>query len=189
MKTYNSIDYLPIFNYFKCAEGDLRYLYKTNDYDFEYKIKQKDVETFEKINDQFEEKIQSTESKNQREKIAHIMRLQKTHSDLQNFLLLLCVKPDDREIIEEVNKMGYNYSFTTYENAEKELKRLRGGLSNLENKIFEKTKDLNEITEKKIDIFEIIGNIEKVMQIPINPHKVTTSQFIAYIKLLKTQQN
>lgn len=180
---YKSIDTIPIYNYFKCAYGDLRYLQKLDSYDFEYVFKDEDIEIFNKIEEEFEQRMGTSTAEDMRFKHIKIIKLKKKYLDLKNMLILLAIK-HDVDVENAINKLGYKYKEST---REIDLKRIKGELYNLDVKIKENTPELAQKVD--FNIFELVGQIENNMKININPYTATISQFMAYTKILKVEAN
>jgi len=174
---YTSIDFLPIYNYIKCSEGDLKYLYS----DYQGKIDSKLVDTFETIQEEFSDRMNDKTMKLTREKLYRIIKLNIKCERLQNYLILLAIK-EDEDVIKWLKDEGFKYDSKDRLSS---LKTLQGEITNLRNKILEIEMTIEKTTDVKLDIFDVIAQIEKARGIAIDPHKLTTAQFISYIKDLK----
>lgn len=176
---YTSIDFMPIYNYFECASGNLCFMFVSN----KSVITEHIIKTFELIQEQFAERMNYNSMKLIREKMYRILKLRLRVERITNYLVLLAIK-EDSDVIEWLLNEGFKYNSNERLFS---LKQIQGEVTNLKNKISEIENELqaSSTENKDINIFDIIAKIEKSMSIAIDPHKLTTAQFISYIKDLK----
>lgn len=164
---------MPVYNYFKCTEGDFKYILKGVT-DEKIAVKDIHIKAFERIREQIESRIKSNESQLEREKLHKALRLEEDRYILSNCFILLAVKHDE-EIAEIVRSKGFIYR---EKHREADLKRLRGEIHNMSNKIAELTKkDSKEV--KKVDVHDVITGLHKIYGINYDAHTLTVSQLIS----------
>jgi Asp-tRNA(Asn)/Glu-tRNA(Gln) amidotransferase C subunit len=190
-KLYASIDFLPIYNYFECSKGNLKYMAKLKDYDVDIEITDKFIEQFEKIEEEFSQMMNDNRTKEIKQKQARIFRMLKTKLDLENCMLLLAVRHDE-DLAKLVRSLGFTYRATSNEDNEirlEDLRRIKGEVENIKNKIIEMYAEMKEKTTEnvKTTLFDIVAGIQKMVNVPIDVHKVPVAQFISYCKMIKTQ--
>jgi len=176
-KYYKSIDFLPLFNFFKVIEtGDYRYLLKLKDYEILPKTKHDlklvwlDIQTqYSKADDSNYQIINFTQSKS-------MQKLQIDFLMIWNLYNLMVVAPDNKETLKLKKLAGLENE--SLKGIEKKLKGLR-------NKIEIKKKDLEKEESKPIDYCEIIDQIEDIKGRAIDPFKTTVRQYIAIRKNIK----
>ena len=176
-KYYKSIDFLPLFNFFKVIEtGDYRYLLKLKDYEILPKTKHDlklvwlDIQTqYSKADDSNYQIINFTQSKS-------MQKLQIDFLMIWNLYNLMVVAPDNKETLKLKKLAGLENE--SLKGIEKKLKGLR-------NKIEIKKKDLEKEESKPIDYCEIIDQIEDIKGRSIDPFKTTVRQYIAIRKNIK----
>jgi len=188
MIIYKSIDYLPIYNYIKITEGNLKYLYKLDNYEIDIEITEELTDTLELIEQQVEKATNSNNSQLIRLKLLRILRIKKIKQTLENCTFLLAIKNDD-EVIDILKSL--NYSFNK-DNRQKEIERLVGEAKNLqqtiddiEGNIIEK--DLSKVEE--FNLFKMISIIENFKQISIDVHTLPTAKYIVYTNEIKEKAN
>lgn len=181
MKYYKSIETLPIFNYFKCTEGDFRYMYigdvedaPSNNVDI--------ANAWNEIQEQWSESLDGAKAKEMRMKYYRIIKLKRELLFLEGCIVLLAIK-DDEEIITELKKKRYNYDKN---NKIVSLQVLNGEYFNLKSKIEEKKSELIG-RDEGIDKYELIASIERFRGLQIDLHKTSTALFIAYLKEAKKE--
>ena len=176
-KYYKSIDFLPLFNFFKVIEtSDYRYLLKLKDYEILPKTKHDlklvwlDIQTqYSKADDSNYQIINFTQSKS-------MQKLQIDFLMIWNLYNLMVVAPDKKETLKLKKLAGLENE--SLKGIEKKLKGLR-------NKIEIKKKDLEKEESKPIDYCEIIDQIEDIKGRSIDPFKTTVRQYIAIRKNIK----
>ena len=176
-KYYKSIDFLPLFNFFKVIEtSDYRYLLKLKDYEILPKTKHDlklvwlDIQTqYSKADDSNYQIINFTQSKS-------MQKLQIDFLMIWNLYNLMVVAPDNKETLKLKKLAGLENE--SLKGIEKKLKGLR-------NKIEIKKKDLEKEESKPIDYCEIIDQIEDIKGRAIDPFKTTVRQYIAIRKNIK----
>jgi len=176
-KYYKSIDFLPLFNFFKVIEtGDYRYLLKLKDYEILPKTKHDlklvwlDIQAqYSKADDSNYQIINFTQSKS-------MQKLQIDFLMIWNLYNLMVVAPDKKETLKLKKLAGLENE--SLKGIEKKLKGLR-------NKIEIKKKDLEKEESKPIDYCEIIDQIEDIKGRAIDPFKTTVRQYIAIRKNIK----
>lgn len=169
MKTYTSIENIPVYNFFKMLK-DVRYVCKSEKLP-RYKKKYKEIA--DKIIEEFEDKTGG--GKEYREKQAYLIKLKRQLLIMNNCLYILSSR-NDEETIKMLKEVGHN--FTT-------LKRLSSEIKMLKNKIILKQKE--EIQEE-IDMYKIISIIERDRGFKIDPKKLTVAEYIIYINELCQKQ-
>jgi len=184
IKFYKSLDFMPIYNFLQCQKGDLCFMYKTEDYEETPRLTSELLIAWEKLEEEWNSKIGGSESKEMRMKYLRIIKLRKDVAILESCIVLLAVQQDE-EIIALIRSMRYNYN---EENILISLKQLQGEVKNLKNKIEEIKAELKKDTSNEYNENTMFSNIEKHRGMSINPHKVSTSLFIEYIKDFKRWQ-
>src|SRR6056297_3173200 len=176
-KYYTTIDFLPLFNFFKILEtNDLRYLLKLKDYEtlpnihFELNKEWNDIQSqYEQADNSNNSIITFTQSKS----------LQKLHNEylvLWNLNNLLLIAPEHEKTKEMLNYVGIKSN-----KVEKKLKVLRNKIE-IKNKDFEKP-------HKKIDFMKIIDEIEDIKGREIDIYKTTVRKYIAIKQNIHGRQN
>ena len=182
MKYYKSIETLPIFNYFKCTEGDFRYMYKCEDVDDAPSHNVETAKAWETIQEEWSEAIDKGKASESRMKYYHVIKLKRELLFLEGCIILLAIK-DDEEVIAELIKKRYNYDKN---NKLVSLQVLNGEYDNLKNKIEEKKHELLNSGDE-VDKYELIASIERFRGIQIDLHRTSTALFIAYLKEAKKE--
>ena len=176
-KYYKSIDFLPLFNFFKVIEtNDYRYLLKLNDYEVlpktnhDLKLVWLDIQTqYSKADDSNYQIINFTQSKG-------LQQMQINYLVLWNLYNLMIVAPDKKDTLKLKKLAGYEN--LTFKDIEKKLKSLR-------NKIELKKKDYEQKETKQVDFYLILDQISDIKQRTIDPFKTTVRQYIAIRKNIK----
>lgn len=163
---YDSIDILPIYNYFKCLEGRLEYLNS----DGSKEITDEHECRFELIQEQVDEKSGSNAIKDFRMKGVSILRLIEKLNIYKNCAFLLQFERDE-DLVEILRGKGLEY---------RNIEQLKGEIHNLQELIKEKTQPKKE---KKQDLFEIVATLKMVLNIQFDVHTTSVSEFLSYIKL------
>jgi hypothetical protein len=103
---------------------------------------------------------------------------------LMNCFVMLAVEHDE-ELAQIVKRNRLRYDKN---NRLESLQSMKGELNNLYRKQKRKEQELkdNKKESDDIDMFDTISKIESYKQIPLNIYTLTVSQFIAYIKEVKT---
>jgi len=171
---YRHIDFLPVYNYFKIIEGEFQYIVNTTNYDFEPTYKM--IEACERINEQVEKALKQDGTK-KKDIIHRCLRIEEQRQILKTCLIILAVKHDD-DIANIVKSYGYKYSKET---AEQDLMKLKGELHNLEQKIIELSKDIEQKGEN-ISVFDAMSYLHKVYSVAYDPHKTSVSQFFSLME-------
>lgn len=176
-KYYLSIDFLPLFNFFKVIEtGDHRYLLKLKDYEIlpntsiDLKKVWIDIQfQYSKADDSNHQIINFTESKS-------LQRMQIEFLMLWNLYNLMVVAPEHKETLK----------LKKYANLENEnLKTIEKRIKALKNRIEIKKKDYETKDTKPIDFWRIIDEIEDLKGRSIDVMKTTVRQYIAIRKNIK----
>lgn len=182
---FKSIDFLPIYNYFKVADGNFRYLIKGIDYEEECNVSVDVFDIWQSIEEQFAKAMDDVSVKEFRIEYFEILRLKHKISVITNCIYLLMQKHDDE--IASILK-GYKLRYNK-DNRSETLRQIQGELKNYERKVAtyyaDKKEKKQEIEQEKESLYDYISKIESYKQISINPHKLTTAHFIAYIKEIK----
>ena len=182
IKYYRSIEELPIYNYFKCLEGDLRYIYKC-DIDDAPIISNESIEAWEVIEDEWSIEMDDYSSREMRMKFFSIIKMQKQLLFLEGCIILLAVKYDN-DVVSELKRKRYRYN---EEDKIGSLKQLNGEYLNLKRSIQEKLNELTENSKNSVDKYELISSIERMRSTQIDLHKTSTALFIAYLKEAKRE--
>ena len=175
---------MPIFNFFKSIETeDLRYLIKLKDY--EILPKRVDLTRLQKVWEQINIQYQEAEDNNSsviyyvQMKSLHKMKLE--YLMLYNIYNLLAVAPNSKEAKNALKYAGLQ---------DKGFKWIEKRLKTLINKIKLKEADLKgKESEKKVDFFRILDEIEDIKGRTINPFTTTVRQYIAIKKNLKRKKS
>lgn len=176
-KYYKTIDYLPLFNFFKVIEtNDYRYLLKLKDYEILPDTKHDlqsvwlDIQNqYSKADDSNYQIINFTQSKG-------LQQMQINYLVLWNLYNLMIVAPDKKETLKLKKEAGQENS--SIKDIEKKLKSLR-------NKIELKKKDYEQKETKQVDFYLILDQISDIKQRTIDPFKTTVREYIAIRKNLK----
>lgn len=171
---YRSLDDLPIYNYFKCSEGHLEYLY----YDC-HKNKKITIELFDvwdKLQEDFSVATNDDSAVIMRLKYASILVMIRQVLNFKNCHEMLSMRSDN-DVVELLKLMNFNFDLSKKES---ELKKLKGHILNLEAKIKEK-----QPKEENANLFEIAANIKRVLGFNFDVRMTSCSEFISYINLLK----
>ena len=171
---YNSLDELPIYNYFKCSEGHLQYLYE--EYHKNTKITIELFDIWDKLQEDFSIATNDDSAVIMRLKYASVLVMVRQVLNLKNCHEMLSMR-SDKDVVELLKLMNFNFDLNRKES---ELKRLKGHILNLEAKIKEK-----QPKEETTNLFEIAANIKKVLGFNFDVKTTSCSEFISYINLLK----
>lgn len=175
---YRSIDFLPLFNFFKTIESeDLRYLLKIDDYELMPEVDLKELgEAWININNEYEQTEDSNSTIIQFTTAKSIHNMELEYLMLWNIYNLMSIAPDHEETKEVLNYANLNM---TVKQIEKKLKALKNRISL---KRIDIKKDESIV---KPDYFQIIDKIEDVKGRAIDLNKTTVRQYIAIKKNLK----
>lgn len=176
-KYYKSIDFLPLYNFFKVIETkDYRYLLKLKDYETLPETKHElesvwlDIQTqYSKADDSNYQIINFTQSKG-------LQKLQVEYLMYWNLYNLMIIAPDRKETKEMIKRAGLKDE--TVKTIEKKLKALK-------NRIEIKKKDFETKESKPIDFYQIIDELSDIKHRTINPFETTVRQYIAIRKNIK----
>lgn len=177
---YHSIDYLPIFNFFKIIElEDKRYLIKLEDY--ELLPDEVDLNVLNKIWDDIQTEYSEAEDSNSSiiqfttAKGVHKMELE--YLTLWNIHNLMIADADGKNAKAMLKYAGLE---------DKNLKWIEKRLKALTNKINLKRKIIKDDEPKdKFDFWQILDDINDIKGYKINPFKTTVREYIAIKKNIK----
>lgn len=183
---YTSIHDMPTKNFFKCVNREFKYMLIAPDYN---KLKEtKRIYNrlefeFEKIKEEWDIAMSDNSASELRMKYVTILKIRKTITTLEHFIRLLAMRPDDKEIIESLKKMRFNYNKA---NPFQSLKQLQGEVNNLKNLIQESLNEIKKDNKSDYTEYDLISDIETFKNgMPIDTERVVVAQFIAYIKEYK----
>lgn len=186
----NSLDELSIFNFYKCVDGELQYLYK--DYNGEKKVITIELyNQWRELYDEYSKKAGGNQS----------LQLYLLASELLNLENMFEIVP----VI--INQMTLNISQEHYDNYLQELNlwgipvsksdKLSKALKillNKKNKYKRKLAEYKELTkdkEKPLTLYQETARLERILKISIDVRKINVLQWLAYFEEVKliTQKN
>jgi hypothetical protein len=176
-KYYSSIDFLPLFNFFKVIEtNDYRYLLKLHDYEIlpktELNLQQvwTEIQTqYAKADDSNFQIINFTQAKS-------LQKMELEYLMFWNIYNLMAVAPEHKETKRLLKYAGLENE--TFKTIEKKLKALK-------NRIELRKKDFDKKETKSVDFWRIIDEIEDLKGRSIDIMKTTVRQYIAIRKNIK----
>lgn len=183
-KYFKSIDFLPIFNFFKVMEtGDKRFLLKIEDYESLPEIE--DITFLNKVWDEIELQYGKAEDNNR--SVIQFVTAKGVHKlELEYLVLwdlhnLMIIDEIGNNAIECLEKAGYKG---------KDIKWIEKRIKVLTNKIKLKRKDISDNNPEgnNSDWTLIIDKIEDIKGRNIDVHKITVRQYISIIKNIKTKK-
>jgi len=177
---YKSIDYLPIFNFFKVIEtDDKRFLIKLEDY--ELLPSEVDMDVLNKIWEDIQGEYSEAEDSNGA--IIQFTKAKGVHKMELEYLMLWNIYNLIRADIKGTNANAM-LKHAGLEN--KSTKWIEKRLKTLTNKIKLKRKDISEDQpNKKTDFYKIIDEIEDIKGRAIDITKTTVRQYIAIKQNIK----
>lgn len=188
LEIYTSIHDMPTKNFFKCRAGELKYMFKEyNKVGRKYKITKEIIEVWDSINEVWDLKLGDFQSLEARAKYARVMTIRKEIVELETFITLLAIKPHDKDCIETVKKMRFNYD---PDNAELSLRQMQGEAKNMKhlassiiNEINNKNKPVDgSKIDDELQPYALIGAIETMKNgMAIDTSRVVVAQFIVYV--------
>lgn len=183
MKYYDSLDMIPIYNFFK-AEKDISYLlYEKRD--ITNSERDQLTSSLEILMQEYNNRITSGLSIVIEERKS-IARLINQYHIIYNCLHALQYKRFDKLTFDfsEFEKILYDYGYGLQYSNEKEfnneLIRQVGRLKGLENRIIKKKNKLKIDNEKEFNLFTTLAVMESLLKIKIDPFIDTMSKYIAY---------
>lgn len=178
---FRSIDFLPIFNFFKVTEtGDKRFLLKIEDHELLPEIE--DIEFLNKAWDEIE--LQYGKAEDNNGAVIQFVIAKGIHKieleylvlwDLHNLMIIDEVGINAKECLEKAGYKG------------RDMKWIEKRIKILTNKIKLKRKDIsdNNPEEKESDWTLIIDKIEDIKGRNIDVHKITVRQYLSMVKNIK----
>jgi hypothetical protein len=171
---------LPILNFFKVIEtDDYRHILKLKDY--EKLPKRINLSELEKVWNGIYTEFSNSENSNSAiihfttSKSVHRMELE--YLMLYNIYSMLAVAPDHKE----------TKKILKYAGIKGDIKKIEKRLKGLSNRIKIKRATIKETTsDKKVDVFEIISQIESIIGRNIDMRTTTVRQYIAIKKTIKS---
>lgn len=180
---YRSVDYLPMFNYYKIIDtGDLRYLLRLDNYEH---LPDVDVSELSGVWVELQYTITDLHNELSRknqiifDKQKQIAMLQYKLFRIQSLLLLLRLDKNE-DSISELAELGY--SINPKQDFSKELERIGRVSRGINTKFSIIQGELNDLTKqgKKVDIVAVKQSIEEYynMSTPIDMHAYTMKEWL-----------
>ena len=206
MKYYKSLDFIPIYNFFK-ADEDIRYLIKDIDYEELPVITEEEnnelIEIFETLKiDQLEDN--SNKINVQEELRKSMARLINKHTIIDGLLHIIqwrYVYEQKEKLTEDeyydfdnidrkLKDYGYGLNYSNWGELVKEIEAKRNKLKGIENRINDKKIEFeNENKGDKASLYDIIAIIEDNLGVKVDEFKDSMSKYLGYIKRLNTKIN
>lgn len=191
-KLYNSIEFLPVWNFYKVIEtGDVRYIFKLKDYDTLPVTDYSPISQWQFICEQYFKESTGVKYFQYKNFRAQILTLRKKYILLYNAMYALCLMKD-KELIELVRELGYNFDDSSENNYANSLINLDNQLKGLKKKIELKQNEFDTVflsKGKSRDIYEMIQNVEAWKGFKLDIFKLTVKQFLNYQSAMNKEYN